>query len=126
MKKKIWFYLCIIQAVIIIGGTLMVSQSAFASLEIEAMDVAAYLDEFAEENNFIPDAGYIPDAQTAKAVGGEIIDNLTGKNWFGVTTVKYDEENRLWLIEKGYLFSQGGFVVIEQDSGRVIKALLYK
>jgi len=80
------------------------------------------------ENNYKSDEGYIPDYKTAARVGGGIIDSMLDKSVFdfGHTTVRYDAENRLWKVTRGYLFDQGGFVIIEQDTGRVVKALLNK
>lgn len=129
MQKKIWFYLCIIQTIIImafIGGLLFIALPELSAPEYELVDSEAFLNSFRQDNNFIPEKGYIPDAQTAKVVGGEIIDRLTGKTFGGATTVEYDELNRRWIVHKNYFPSGGAFVVIEQDSGKVIKALLSK
>lgn len=129
MQKKIWFYLCIIQTVIImifIGGLLFISLPELTAPEYELVDSDELLDSLREDNNFIPDTGYIPDARTAKVVGGEIIDRLTGKTLGGATTVEYDELNRRWIVHRNYFLNGGAFVVIEQDSGKVIKALLQK
>lgn len=126
MKKNIWFYLCIIQTVILFGVIIAGVWSSISNPKARKVDLGEYLSQFSEDNNFIPDTGYIPDAKTAKIVGSQIIDKLTNKSLFGVTTVEYDDKNRLWKVEKGYLFSHGGFVIIEQDNGKVIKALLTK
>ena len=126
MKRQVWFYLCVIQAIVIVGFILLVICPSIVISEPTNVDLKEYLDSFSEGNNYLPEAGYIPDAETAKVVGSAIIDKLTGKKLFGGTTVEYDEENRLWLVNKGYLFHQGGFVVIDQDSGKVVKALLKK
>ena len=126
MKRKMILYICIIQTIIIISGILLVSLSKFPSEKYELVDANEFLGSYSEENNFIPDEGYIPDARTAKVVGGQIIDGLTGKKFWGATTVEYDAENRLWIIYKNYFPSGGAFVVIEQDTGKIIKALLNK
>lgn len=126
MRKKIWFYLFIIQAIIIVGLILLTICPSIVISKPKNVDLKEYLDSFSEGNNYLPDAGYIPDAETAKIVGGAVLDELTGNCFFGITAVEYDEENRLWLVNKGYLFSPGGFVVIEQDSGKIVKALLNK
>lgn len=126
MHKKIWFYICIFQTVIIVIGTLAIFLPSFTTPKAEEVDVVEFLDSYTEGNNFVPEQGYIPDSQTAKIVGSKIIDELTGESWFGNTIVEYDSANRLWLIHRTYLLNRGGFVVIEQDTGRVIKALLYK
>ena len=126
MKKKLWFWLCLIEAaVILVGGCAVLFSTPYVSYEGES-DIRSYVDDFAEDNNFTPELGYIPDAKTAATVGGAVIDQLTGKHLFGAVTVSYDPEARLWLVHKGYFPHAGGFVVIEQDSGRIIKALLCK
>ena len=126
MKKKIWFCLFLIEAVIIlVGGCALLFTTPSVTYEGE-MDVQAYLDDFSEDNNYYPELGYIPDEKTAATVGGAVIDQLTGKHLFGAVTVSYDPEARLWLVTKNYFPHNGGFVVIEQDSSKVIKALLNK
>lgn len=126
MKTKVLFYLCIIQSIIIIVLVLTIVPQKFTVTNTEVLNLREYVDSFDVDNNCLPDVGYIPDAETADAIGSAIIDKLTGNFLLGVSTVTYDEENRLWMVERGYLFSQGAFVVIEQDTGRIIKALLYK
>ena len=126
MKNKICFFLCIVQAIVIIGLVIMIIPEKFIYNDKEEVDLKAYVESFPEDNNYLPDVGYIPDAETANAIGSAIIDKLTGHSLLGVSTVIYDEENRLWMVERGYLFSPGAFVVIEQDTGRIIKALLNK
>ena len=126
MKKKIWFWLCLIEAAVILVGGCAVLFSAPSVFYEGEMDIRSYVDDLAEDNNYAPEVGYIPDAKTAATVGGAVIDQLTGKHLFGAVTVSYDPEARLWLVHKGYFPHAGGFVVIEQDSGRIIKALLCK
>ena len=97
--------------------------------EPKEADLVEKLSHYSEDNNYLPEAGYIPDAETAKRIGSIIIDNLTGHNFsfeYNSAIVKYDEENRLWYVEKGYLTAPGGLVIIEQDTGRIVKALLTK
>ena len=126
MKKKLWFCLCLIEtAVILVGGCAVLFSTPYVSYEGES-DIRSYVDDLAEDNNYAPEVGYIPDAKTAATVGGAVIDQLTGKHLLGAITVSYDPEARLWLVHKGYFPHAGGFVVIEQDSGRIIKALLCK
>ncbi len=126
MKKKLWFWLCVMEAVVIlVGGCALLFTIPSVTYDGE-MDIAAYLSDFAEDNNGAPEVGFIPDYETAGEVGGAIIDELTGKHLFGSVTVSYDAENRLWLVTKNYFPWGGGFVVVEQDSGRVVKALLHK
>ena len=126
MKNKICFCLCIVQTVII---AVMLAVTVFgrdAVYEAEEIDLREYVNSFHEDNNFLPDAGYIPDAKTAGEVGSAIIDSMLGRSWFGATTVTYAWENRLWKVERNYFFVPGAFVVIEQDTGRIIKALKSK
>lgn len=126
MRKKIWFYLCIIQSILILGTVILLAFPALTTPKLVKVDLTDYIDQFSAENNYSPISGYIPNVETANIVGTKIIDTLTGNKSFGVTTVKYDEINRLWLVERGYLFGHSGYIIIEQDSGTVIKALLTK
>lgn len=128
MIKKIWFYLCLIQFAIIAGIFGILLWSSLSTPNLKRADLKEYIEQFSPDNNYIPDTGYVPDARTAKIIGSQIIDNFTGNSRFcpSSVTVKYDEENRLWLVEKGYFYSHGGFIIIEQDSGKIIKALLTK
>ncbi len=80
-----------------------------------------------EKYDWIPDAGYIPDAKTAKIIGSQIIDKITGSSHIiSKIVIKYDAENRLWLVIKNYFPRNGGIVIMEQDSGKVVKAFLTK
>lgn len=126
MKKKIWFWLCMVEAaIILVGGCALLFATPSVTYGGE-MDIQAYLEDIPEGNNNYPEVGYIPDAKTAAAVGSAVIDQLTGKNLFGAVTVSYDPDARLWLVHKGYFPHAGGYVVIEQDSGRIVTALLCK
>ena len=126
MKKKIWFLLCMVEAaIILVGGCALLITTPSVTYEGE-MDIQAYLEDITEGNNNYPEIGYIPDAKTAAAVGGAVIDQLTGKHLFGAVTVSYDPDARLWLVHKGYFPHAGGYVIIEQDSGRIVTALLCK
>ena len=126
MKKKIWFWLCMVEAVIFLaGGCALLFATPSVTYEGET-DLQAYLDDLTEDNYNYPELGYIPDAKTAAAVGGAVIDQLTGRHLFGAVTVSYDPEARLWLVHKGYFPHAGGYAVIEQDSGRIVTALLCK
>ena len=121
--KKIWFYLSMIQSAVLLVIVVALCLSSIQPT-VENADLVEYSEE--EENNWVPDQGYIPDAQTALEVGSAVIDSMTGYHFFGASDVTYDAEHRLWRVRRGYLFRQGAFVVIEQDTGKIIKALLYK
>jgi hypothetical protein len=104
MAKKIWFYLCVAQAIIILGFVLTMVLPSLTNKKPQSVDLKDYLSQFDEGNNYLPESGYIPDAETAQAVGSAIIDKMMGKGYSPInsTVVEYDEENRLWLIKKGY------------------------
>lgn len=131
MQRKIWFYLFIIQAIILVLITVFLIHP-FAQSTVKQVDLSEFLNEY-ENINYLPQAGYIPDAKTAQIIGSAIIDKMTGNSPIrpsGVS-VEYDQENRLWAITKGYYyglfaFGAGGVVVIEQDSGKIIEAYLTK
>lgn len=127
MKSKVWFYLCIFQA-IIMGLVFTMLLPSFTNKDLQQVDLVEYLSQFDEKNNYLPDTGYIPDAKTAVAVGSAILDELVGNGYSPInsTAIEYDEQNRLWLIKKSYFPHHGGFVIVEQDSGKIVKALLTK
>lgn len=127
MNKRIWIYIAIGFLVMIVVATAVVSNYSSAFIKPKEADLQRYL-ELPPENNYYSSNDCIPDAQTAARVGSIIIDNMCDKCIFnvGFITVEYDGANRLWKINKSYFFSQGGFVVIEQDTGEIIKALLNK
>jgi len=127
MDKKIWFYLSIIQTIVLISILMVFILQNTIPVNFKETDISKHW-VLREENDYLPNVGYIPDAKTAKIIGSCVIDNLTGYSRFRINSiaVEYDEENRIWLISKGYIFSGGGMVAIEQDSGKIIRAVLTK
>lgn len=122
MKNRLLIGICVIQLFIIL---LTLLPSIIPPNVLDA-DLVEYLDQYTEDNNYYPDNGYIPNAKTAKKIGIAIIDELTDSSGLGFVTIKYDKDNKLWYIQKNYLLGKGCFIVIEQESGKVIKALLLK
>lgn len=132
MKRKMWFYVCIIQTAILITMIAVSLWSSFSAVTVEKVNLEEYLEKD-ESSDYFPEAGYISDAITAKIIGSQIIDKMVGNSHFhpGRVTVEYDEENRLWKISKGYFygfftFGPGGVIVIEQDNGKIVKAFMTK
>lgn len=127
MNKRLWFYTSITLFVILVVtvGAMLNRSCVFVSQK--DTNLQNYL-ELSSENNFYSSGDSIPDARTAARVGGYIIDNMCDKNGlnFGHVTVEYDAANRLWKVTKSYGFTKGGFVIINQDTGEIIEALLQK
>lgn len=74
------------------------------------------------DNTYHPSDGYIPDAQTAAIIGTEVLGAMCNDTFsIGMITVEYDDVNRLWKANNG-----NAFVVIEQDSGKIVRALFQK
>lgn len=126
MKDKIWFRLCILEAILIMIIGLALILSSPRSLYVGETDLEAYLTEFSEDTAYVPEEGYIPDAKTAAAIGGRLVDNTSGGGLFDSVTVSYDPVNRLWMVRKNYFPHGGGFAIIEQDTGRILTVLLHK
>ena len=88
-----------------------------------------YIDRY-PDNNCISYGCNIVDAETARLFGSMVINNMCGVNGISINTinVSYDSNNRLWLVQKTYIlpYSNGGYVIIDQDSGRILLALMYK
>jgi len=128
MNKKIFGYLCILQTFILLVIITAFLISSFSISKVSETNLSIYMSS--EYQGYIPDTGFVPDAKTAEIIGSRIIKNLKGDtNYFSVcyeTIIEYDKEHRLWKVEKNYLFSGGGIVIIEQDSGEIINAHLTK
>lgn len=127
MKKQICVCVSIGLFAMIVVSIAVVSNYSYAFISAKEADLQYYL-EWPPENNYYADEECIPDAQTAARIGSVIIDNMCDRGAFdiGSTSVEYDSANRLWLVNKGSLFSRGGCVVIRQDTGEVVRALLNK
>lgn len=128
MNKRKWIYLAIGIFVIVVATVIaVVSICSYSFVKAKEADLQSYL-EMPSENNYYAYEACIPDAQTAARIGSALIDNMCEKSAFdvGFVTVEYDAANRLWRVNKGYLFSQGGFVILQQDTGEVVRALRNK
>lgn len=127
MSKKIWFYMSIGLLTLLLLLSIEYIHSSNVFVEAKETNLQTYL-ELSPDNNHLPEEGYISDCRTAAKIGGEVIDTLCKKGIldFGSVTVEYDPAKRIWKIHKGYLFSSGGFVIIKQDTGEIVKALFDK
>ncbi|MDR0812417.1 MAG: hypothetical protein LBO63_00210 [Oscillospiraceae bacterium] len=132
MKKKLWFYVCIVQALFIILVVTIFLRGHFASPRVKETSLQNYID-LAEQYDYIPEQGYIPDAKTARKIGVSLIDSMSGMRRIGWVTVEYDAENRVWKIHKSYWigllgvgFGGAGGALLEQDTGDVIIVYLEK
>ena len=127
MNKKVWFYAFIaaILAVVILVAALL--DCSYMFMAVKETDLENYR-ESSDANNYYFGGECVPDAKTAAKIGETIIDNMCNSDFFefGVVTVEHDSENRLWKVSKGSLFSKGGFVVVDQRNGEIVKALLNK
>ena len=122
MKNRLLIGICIIQLIVIV----LIMLPSIIPPDTSEADLSEYINQYSEDNNYYPDKGYISNAKAAKKIGVAIIDEITGNSGLGFVTIKYDKENKLWYVQKNYLIRNGCFVVIEQESGKVIKALLLK
>ncbi len=127
MVKKRWFVISIIELVVIIAiAAIFLCHNLLPSSYKEA-DLSENIIATSVGNTYdFGECGYIADANTAKRICSPIIDDMVGKDFIGLYDIEYDKENRLWCVSKYTLFEPGGAVVIEQDTGRVINARLYK
>ena len=92
--------------------------------DAEQDNLTYYLDDSVEGIHC--QEGFVPDAKTAARIGGPIVDNLCSKvsTDFGIVSVYYDKDNRVWKVTKAYgIFEPSAFVIIDQDTGRIIKAM---
>lgn len=124
MKKKFFIPLALC-GLVVIAGIGMCLYRTF-NVSFSKTDLKAYITQFDEGNCYLSENGYIPNAKAAREIGSCIIDNMVGSKSIGFVNIEYDEINHLWKVSKGYLFNNGGFVVMDQYSGKVVKALMYK
>lgn len=130
MNKKVWPILSLALAVILIAVIVWSLGSSFMFLKEKDADLQSELDHLEQcpENNFYHNQECVTDAVAAARIGSAIVDNMCGKSMLdiGFVTVEYDSSNRLWRVSKNYLFSTGGYTIIDQDTGEIVLALLYK
>ena len=126
MQKKCWFYICIAQAVVIVSLMLWCAWPAITTLEVKTDDLKEFMRQYSDKANYLTEAGYIPDGETAKIIGSAILDKISTKTPLSSDLLFYDAENRLWRVERRYLPSHGVCVIIEQDTGRVVRVIKTK
>lgn len=126
MQKKCWFYICIAQAVVIIGLVLHCAWPAITTQEVSTNDLIKLMSGWNDNANVLAEDGYIPDGKTAKIVGSAILDNLSLETLLSYDLLSYDSENRLWRVERRYFPSHGVCVIIEQDTGKVVRVIKTK
>ena len=126
MQKKCWFYICIAQAVVIVSLVLWCAWSAISIPEVKIDNLNEFMSQYNDNANCFIEAGYIPDGKTAKIVGSAILDKISTKTLFSSDLLFYDAENRLWRVERRYPPSHGVCVIIEQDTGKVVRAIKTK
>ena len=123
MRKKIWFYLfCLLLAInIVVVGIYLYQKYSIPDVEI------VNASEYENPNpvtidDLIPENGFIPDAQTAKVIGGMMIDQFLGKKRTFLTgvDVAYDPEKQVWVVQKGYFPFGGATVILDQNTGAVV------
>lgn len=126
MQKKLWFYLFWGQILLLAIILVIAINIKNTTPIVNETDIGSFLDKHnnyaSTYGEYVYDAGYIPDAKTAVAVGGAILDSICIDGWtlWEITSVEYDPVNRLWKVEKGYIPHHGGVVVLDQDTGEVL------
>ena len=123
MQKKFWFYMCIAQAVVIVGLVLWCVWPAITTPDVQTDDLKEFMNQYNDNANYSAEAGYIPDGKTAKIVGSAILDKISAKSLLSSDLVFYDAENRLWRVERRYPPSHGVCVIIEQDTCKVVRVI---
>lgn len=132
MKKKVWFYLSIVQSIILIGVLcLFIWESIYLNYSnVYTVDLLEIVDKY--EEIYVPEKGFVPDARAAKIIGEQAIDGFRRSegeatvNVLSLISVEYDAENRLWRVDKAGLFWGGAFAIIDQDTGEIILVQLKK
>ena len=78
------------------------------------------------EPGHTPEDGFISSAEEAERIGRAVSDELSGKHSLIKASVYHDEENRLWVVVTHYFRAPNGWVLIDQDTGQIIKFLYLK
>ena len=133
--KKIWRLLFVGMVIILLIETIIIVGLVSKTNTVSVCETS--LEDAIDSNygGYVPESGYISDAETAAIVGNAIINNLCRTDnreilaWeegYNDVVVDYDSSLRLWRISKGYMHHRGAVVIIEQDSGKVITAYFQK
>ena len=127
MKKSAWLYISIVLFVALLIMSISVLNYSYVFIKYENSNLQDDLD-LLPENNYYADEPCVPDAKTAARIGSAVLDNMCNASGFGLfrfTYVEYDEANRVWRVTKSYVRTSG-IVIIDQDTGEIIRALFQK
>lgn len=126
MNKRKWIILLIILPIFLIIMFIFQNGSP-GSIPVKNVDLS-YVSDLHPENNYFYNKNCVIDSDIAAKIGSAVIDSVCKKSIFdiGSTSVEYDSTNGLWRVSRTYLFSSGGYVIIQESNGAIIKMLLYK
>lgn len=127
MKKTAWFYISLALFVALLIMSISVLNYSYVFIKYKNSNLQDDLD-LLPENNYYANEPCVPDAKTAAKIGSAILDNMCNASVFDLfrfTYVEYDEFNRVWRVTKSYVRTSG-IVLIDQDTGEIIRALFQK
>lgn len=127
MKKSAWLYISIVLFTALLIMSISALNYSGTFIKCNNSNLQDDLD-LLPENNYYADEPCVPDAKTAARIGSAVLDNMCNASSFGLfrfTYVEYDEANRVWRVTKSYVRTSG-IVIIDQDTGEIIRALFQK
>lgn len=130
MKKWFWLFI-VLSIVVIVESIFLIGMLIEPRLRVDLeCNLEELLNDFSYDGLIMSEQGAVavPDAESAAAIGGAIIDHICEEHGRTVlpwekgsnTSVKYDPNMRLWSVTKGYFMHRGATVLIEQDTGQII------
>ena len=138
--KKVWFYVSVVLAVIVVFLVVLLVVSNSQQVKNQQASITVCQRDLSEEcdpkyGGYVPEYGYIDDAETAAIVGNAIINRMCEQKGERIlpsevghdgVDVAYDSKLRLWRISKCYVLHRGGVVILNQDTGAVVMAYFQK
>lgn len=127
MKKRIIMYVIVIFLLVSVTMIMLTDNGIIFKEDKNVHYMVQDALNLSPENNYQREQGYVSDAKTAARIGNAVIDSMLSSTLdVGTLSVGYDEETRMWYVSKSYIFHRGGFVIISQDTGEIVKMLLFK
>lgn len=125
-KKKVVFALIltiIVLCVILIIGV-RIQNGLYSNIKVNDGNLEEYSSAL---DGYIPENGYVSDAETAVSIAKAVLDSTFFKPIKGGGyTVEYDKKNEVWIVNNYSIFRHSAYVIISKKDGRIISAWMTK